>query len=38
MATMSLAFYLMGKAHVGFNRTIEELTARPAIRARYPEG
>ena len=36
---MSLAHrvYLMGKAHVGFNGTIEELNAQPEIRARYLE-
>ena len=36
---MSLAHrvYLMGKAHVGFSGTIDELTARPDVRARYLE-
>jgi len=36
---MSLAHrvYLMGKAHVGFSGTAEELNARPEIRARYLE-
>ena len=36
---MSLAHrvYLMGKAHVGFSGTVEELNARPEIRARYLE-
>jgi branched-chain amino acid transport system ATP-binding protein len=36
---MSLAnrIYLMGKAHVGFTGTVEELNARPEIRARYLE-
>ncbi len=36
---MSLAhrIYLMGKAHVGFSGTVEELNARPEIRARYLE-
>jgi branched-chain amino acid transport system ATP-binding protein len=36
---MSLAdrVYLMGKAHVGFTGTVEELNARPEIRARYLE-
>jgi branched-chain amino acid transport system ATP-binding protein len=36
---MSLAHrvYLMGKAHVGFSGTIEELNAQPEIRARYLE-
>jgi branched-chain amino acid transport system ATP-binding protein len=36
---MSLAdrIYLMGKAHVAFNGTVEELNARPEIRARYLE-
>ena len=36
---MSLAHrvYLMGKAHVGFSGTVEELAARPEIRARYLE-
>jgi hypothetical protein len=29
--------YLMGKAHVGFSGTIEELNAQPEIRARYLE-
>jgi branched-chain amino acid transport system ATP-binding protein len=36
---MSLAdrVYLMGKAHLGFSSTIEELEARPDIRAKYLE-
>jgi branched-chain amino acid transport system ATP-binding protein len=36
---MSLAHrvYLMGKAHVGFSGTVEELNAQPEIRARYLE-
>jgi branched-chain amino acid transport system ATP-binding protein len=36
---MSLAHrvYLMGKAHVGFSGSVEELNARPEIRARYLE-
>ena len=36
---MSLAHrvYLMGKAHVGFSGTVEELDAQPEIRARYLE-
>jgi branched-chain amino acid transport system ATP-binding protein len=36
---MSLAHrvYLMGKAHVGFHGTVEELNAQPEIRARYLE-
>ena len=36
---MSLAHrvYLMGKAHVGFSGTIEELNAQPEISARYLE-
>jgi branched-chain amino acid transport system ATP-binding protein len=36
---MSLAHrvYLMGKAHVGFSGTIDELNAKPEIRARYLE-
>jgi branched-chain amino acid transport system ATP-binding protein len=36
---MSLAnrVYLMGKAHLGFSGTIEELEAQPNIRARYLE-
>lgn len=36
---MSLAHrvYLMGKAHVGFTGTVEELKANPEIRAKYLE-
>jgi branched-chain amino acid transport system ATP-binding protein len=36
---MSLAHrvYLMGKAHVGFSGTVDELNAQPEIRARYLE-
>ena len=36
---MSLAHrvYLMGKAHVGFSGTVEELNTQPEIRARYLE-
>ena len=36
---MSLAnrVYLMGKAHLGFSGTIEELNAQPEIRAKYLE-
>ncbi|HSR10663.1 MAG TPA: hypothetical protein VLS90_04405 [Thermodesulfobacteriota bacterium] len=36
---MSLAtrIYLMGKAHVGFSGTPEELEAQPAIREKYLE-
>jgi branched-chain amino acid transport system ATP-binding protein len=36
---MSLAdrVYLMGKAHVAFTGTVEELNAKPEIRARYLE-
>ncbi len=36
---MSLAnrVYLMGKAHLGFSGTIEELEAQPEIRAKYLE-
>jgi branched-chain amino acid transport system ATP-binding protein len=36
---MSLAHrvYLMGKAHVGFSGTVEDLNAQPEIRARYLE-
>jgi branched-chain amino acid transport system ATP-binding protein len=36
---MSLAarIYLMGKAHVGFSGTREELQAQPAIREKYLE-
>ncbi len=36
---MSLAnrVYLMGKAHLGFAGTIEELEAQPEIRAKYLE-
>jgi branched-chain amino acid transport system ATP-binding protein len=36
---MSLAdrVYLMSKAHLGFSGTIEELEARPDIRAKYLE-
>jgi branched-chain amino acid transport system ATP-binding protein len=36
---MSLAhrIYLMGKAHVGFSGTVEELQANPEIRAKYLE-
>jgi branched-chain amino acid transport system ATP-binding protein len=36
---MSLAhrLYLMGKAHVGFTGTVEELKANPEARAKYLE-
>jgi len=36
---MSLAhrLYLMGKAHVGFTGTVEELKANPEVRAKYLE-
>jgi branched-chain amino acid transport system ATP-binding protein len=36
---MSLAhrIYLMGKAHIGFQGTVEELNANPEIRAKYLE-
>ena len=36
---MSLAdrVYLMGKAHLGFSGTIEELNAKPEVRAKYLE-
>jgi len=36
---MSLAdrVYLMGKAHLAFTGTVEELDARPEIRAKYLE-
>jgi len=36
---MSLAHrvYLMGKAHIGFQGTVEELNANPEIRAKYLE-
>ncbi len=36
---MSLAHrvYLMGKAHVGFTGSVDELNARPDVRARYLE-
>lgn len=36
---MSLAhrLYLMGKAHVGFTGTVEELKAHPEVRAKYLE-
>jgi branched-chain amino acid transport system ATP-binding protein len=36
---MSLAarLYLMGKAHVGFSGTVEDLEAQPEIRAKYLE-
>ncbi len=29
--------YLMGKAHVGFSGTVEELKANPAVREKYLE-
>jgi len=29
--------YLMGKAHLGFTGTVEELEAQPEIRAKYLE-
>jgi TRAP-type C4-dicarboxylate transport system permease large subunit len=29
--------YLMGKAHVGFSGTVEELNAQPEVRAQYLE-
>jgi len=36
---MSLAdrLYLMGKAHIGFAGTVDELTAQPEVRAKYLE-
>ena len=36
---MSLAdrVYLMGKAHLGFTGTVEELDANPEVRAKYLE-
>jgi branched-chain amino acid transport system ATP-binding protein len=36
---MSLAhrLYLMGKAHVGFTGTVDELKANPEARAKYLE-
>ena len=36
---MSLAdrVYLMGKAHLGFSGTVEELENRPDVRAKYLE-
>lgn len=35
--SLSNRVYLMGKAHIGFSGTVEELDAQPEIRAKYLE-